>query len=43
MAALGAGTAAEVTTGEPEVLVVGTGPTGLTLALQAHQHGASVG
>lgn len=26
----------------PDVLVVGAGPTGLTLALQAHEHGATV-
>lgn len=26
----------------PDVLVVGAGPTGLTLALQAHEHGAAV-
>ena len=26
----------------PDVLVVGAGPTGLTLALQASEHGASV-
>ena len=27
---------------DPDVLVVGAGPTGLTLALQAHDHGATV-
>jgi 2-polyprenyl-6-methoxyphenol hydroxylase-like FAD-dependent oxidoreductase len=29
-------------TGPPDVLVVGAGPTGLTTALQAHDHGARV-
>ncbi|WP_201777106.1 FAD-dependent monooxygenase [Streptacidiphilus neutrinimicus] len=30
------------TTGTPDVLVVGAGPTGLALALSAHHHGAGV-
>jgi 2-polyprenyl-6-methoxyphenol hydroxylase-like FAD-dependent oxidoreductase len=29
-------------TGTADILVVGAGPTGLTLALQAHDHGAAV-
>jgi 2-polyprenyl-6-methoxyphenol hydroxylase-like FAD-dependent oxidoreductase len=29
-------------TGEADILVVGAGPTGLTLAVQAHDHGADV-
>jgi NADPH-dependent 2,4-dienoyl-CoA reductase/sulfur reductase-like enzyme len=31
-----------MTTGPPDVRVVGAGPTGLALALQAHDHGAHV-